>query len=1033
MHGLLANDSDPNGKTLTAVLNTGPSSGSLSLHADGSFTYTPNHNFLGTDSFTYFASDGTGETLATATIDVTPPAPIVVPQSYSVGHDRLLIVDATHGLLAGDSNTDPDGGPLVVNGVLSQPQNGTVTVDSTGSFTYQPNGHFFGPDSFTYFVADGFIETLATANITVTEQAPAVVAESYDAVNNAILRVDAAHGLLLNDSDPDGDALFVNGVQNQPKNGTVTVNTDGSFTYLPNAHSSGPDSFTYFVSDGLIATLATATINVSPVRHFHVIKGYISGATVFADANGNGQLDAGEASAMTDTSGGFTLTGGSGPLIALGGTDTSTGLQFRGELTAPADSTVVTPLTTLLNDLPSDPAAQPKILAALGLSPSLDLETLDPIAAAKAGDLAGAAAEVAAAKIYDTVSLIASTLSGVGANFMTAVQDSFAALAAAIEGAVLDLGNTSAVTALVNSVAQTEHVTLPPGAAVDLASVIAAGNSALDHVVNTDQTCDALLADTTAIELIMQGAGSSAFAQAAANPASLPATTGLFMGANLANLITQAQQQVQNPGQSVGPVAFNGSGSTDEDTVLSGSVAAIDLNGDSVSYALNGTAPAGLSFHPDGTFSFDPRTAFDYLAAGETASVSFQFTATDGQTLSNVATETITISGRNDPPGIDAAHSKVAGTVTELPLTTGSPTIDKAAGTIAFSDPDTTDRPTATIDTANQTIAYTDSGGHSRGLTPSQISAIEDGFHFAVEPGNTNSGQVDWSYSVADSALDFLGAGETVALTTPVVIDDHHGGTVTQDVTIRIVGANDNPQATADSNGVARGASLAVSATKGVLANDSDPDIHDHLAVGAADGMAANVGHAIKGAYGSLTLDSDGSYVYTANNGSLPSQIVAQDKFTYTVSDGHGGTDTSTLTIVVSDPGTRYLSGENTILVGGNGKNVLDGSGGHDVLIGSNGPDVLIGGGGDVLTGGHGADTFVFRPNFGLNTITDFDVHNDVIQFDKSIFHSVSDVLAHLSDSCGGALITDGRGDSITFQDVTAAQLVKHSDAFHLV
>ena len=68
-------------------------------------------------------------------------------------------------------------------------------------------------------------------------------------------------------------------------------------------------------------------------------------------------------------------------------------------------------------------------------------------------------------------------------------------------------------------------------------------------------------------------------------------------------------------------------------------------------------------------------------------------------------------------------------------------------------------------------------------------------------------------------------------------------------------------------------------------------NIHDHLVVGAFNGSAGNVGHSIKGAYGSLTLNSDGSYVYTANKGSLPSQIVAQDKFTYTASDGHGGTD----------------------------------------------------------------------------------------------------------------------------------------------
>jgi VCBS repeat-containing protein len=70
-HGVLANDSDVDSDKLTAVPNTAPSFGSLSLNPDGSFTYTPNHHFVGTDSFTYFASDGSSETLATATINVS--------------------------------------------------------------------------------------------------------------------------------------------------------------------------------------------------------------------------------------------------------------------------------------------------------------------------------------------------------------------------------------------------------------------------------------------------------------------------------------------------------------------------------------------------------------------------------------------------------------------------------------------------------------------------------------------------------------------------------------------------------------------------------------------------------------------------------------------------------------------------------------------------------------------------------------------------------------------------------------------------
>jgi Ca2+-binding RTX toxin-like protein len=88
---------------------------------------------------------------------------------------------------------------------------------------------------------------------------------------------------------------------------------------------------------------------------------------------------------------------------------------------------------------------------------------------------------------------------------------------------------------------------------------------------------------------------------------------------------------------------------------------------------------------------------------------------------------------------------------------------------------------------------------------------------------------------------------------------------------------------------------------------------------------------------------------------------------------------------------------------------------------------------GDKLTGGSGPDTFLFRPNFGANTITDFNVNIDSIQFDKSIFPGVSDVLAHTADSVSGAVISDGHGDTITLTGVTLAQLQAHQSDFHLV
>ena len=127
-----------------------------------------------------------------------------------------------------------------------------------------------------------------------------------------------------------------------------------------------------------------------------VIDGYLSGATVFIDVNGNGQLDTGEPSTTTDAQGNYTLPGGvAGTIIAFGGTDISTGLEFKGALKAPSGSTVVTPLTTLVTDLVAREGsvanAEAAVFRAMGLA-SLDsginLLTFDPVAAAQSTDAA---------------------------------------------------------------------------------------------------------------------------------------------------------------------------------------------------------------------------------------------------------------------------------------------------------------------------------------------------------------------------------------------------------------------------------------------------------------------------------------------------------------------------------------------------------------------------------------------------------------------------------------------------------------------
>jgi VCBS repeat-containing protein len=251
----------------------------------------------------------------------------------------------------------------------------------------------------------------------------------------------------------------------------------------------------------------------------------------------------------------------------------------------------------------------------------------------------------------------------------------------------------------------------------------------------------------------------------------------------------------------------------------------------------------------------------------------------------------------NQPPSIDVTQSVVDGTISELPNVTSNPAVDSTSGFIAFSDPDLNDRPTASVDIAHETLVYQDSSGAMFTLSPAQTAALESGFLIVPEVGNTNTGKIDWGYTIPDSTLDFLGAGEHVTLTVPLVFDDHNGGTVTQDVVVTINGADDAPTAVPDSASIQKGGT----ATGNVLANDSDPDIHDTLHVTQVNGLSANVGQPIKGQDGTLTLGADGSYTYQASQNAKPG---SHDQFSYTIDDGHGGTASSLINLAISAAGT---------------------------------------------------------------------------------------------------------------------------------
>jgi VCBS repeat-containing protein len=164
----LSNDTDKDGNALTAALKSGPANGTVKLAADGTYTYAAKAGFVGSDTFTYTASDGKASSSATVSISVAAvpnTAPVAVADAVSV----VGTATGTGNVLSND--IDPEGGKLTAS-LASGAANGTVTLAADGSFTYVAKAGYAGSDSFTYSASDGKASSTSTVSVTVTAPTP---------------------------------------------------------------------------------------------------------------------------------------------------------------------------------------------------------------------------------------------------------------------------------------------------------------------------------------------------------------------------------------------------------------------------------------------------------------------------------------------------------------------------------------------------------------------------------------------------------------------------------------------------------------------------------------------------------------------------------------------------------------------------------------------------------------------------------------------------------------------------------------------
>jgi uncharacterized repeat protein (TIGR03803 family)/VCBS repeat-containing protein len=251
---------DPNSDPLTFTLVSNGAKGTASVAPDGSYTYTPNLNQTGTDSFTFRANNGTMDTnIATVSVTITPvnDAPVATNGTATTPPGTQV---------AGTLNaTDVDSSVLTFS-IVTNGAKGTaaVTNATTGAYTYTAQATASGTDTFTFKASDGALDSNgATITVTIAGNAPPV------ASNSALsTKEDRAGSGRLSAADPEGQPLTFSIVSN-PSKGTVTLTspTMGRFTYTPQPDVNGTDTFTFRASDGLaFSSPATVTVTITALN-----------------------------------------------------------------------------------------------------------------------------------------------------------------------------------------------------------------------------------------------------------------------------------------------------------------------------------------------------------------------------------------------------------------------------------------------------------------------------------------------------------------------------------------------------------------------------------------------------------------------------------------------------------------------------------------------------------------------------------------------------------------------------------------------
>ncbi|HIF9381380.1 TPA: Ig-like domain-containing protein [Photobacterium damselae] len=882
---------DVDGDSLTFKPGNNPENGSVTINADGSWEYVPNPDFNGEDSFTVVVDDGNGGTdTITVTVNVTPVNDAPVGEDVTAETQEETAV--TGQLIA----TDVDGDNLTFK-PGSDPTNGSVTVNPDGSWEYVPNPDFNGEDSFTVVVDDGNGGTdtiTVTVNVTPVNDAP--VGENVSAETQEETAVTGQ----LTATDVDGDNLtFKPG--NNPENGSVTINADGSWEYVPNPDFNGEDSFTVVVDDGNGGTdTITVTVNVTPVNDAPV--GENVSAETQEDTAVTGQLTA------TDVDGdNLTFKPGSNPengsvtINADGSWEYVPNPDFNGEDSftvvvddgnGGTDTITVTVNVTPVNDAPvgeNVSAETQEETAVTGQLTATDVDgdnlTFKPGTNPENGSVIvnpdGSWEYVPNPDFNgeDSFTVVVDDGNGGSDTITLTVNVTPVNDAPVGENVSAETQEETAVTGQLTATdVDGDNLTFKPGTNPENGQVTVNADGSWEYVPNPDFNGE----DSFTV-VVDDGNGGSDTITVTVN-------------------VTPVNDA---------PVGENVSAETQEDTAVTGQLTATDVDGDNLTFK-PGTNPenGSVTINVDGLWEYVPNPDFN----GED---SFTVVVDDGNGGTDTITVTVNVTPVNDAPiGDDVTaetqeETAVTGQLTATDVDgdnltfkpgtnpeNGSVTINTDGSWEYVPNPDFNGEDSFTVvvddgnggsDTITLTVNVTPVNDAPVGENVSaetqeetavtgQLTATDvDGDNLTFKPGSDpTNGSVtvnpDGSWEYVPNT-DFNGEDSFT-----VVVDDGNGGTDTITVTVNVTPVNDAPVG----ENVSAETQEETAVTGQLTATDVD-----------GDNLTFKPGNNPEN--GSVTINADGSWEYVPNP-----EFNGEDSFTVVVDDGNGGSDTITVTVNVT-------------------------------------------------------------------------------------------------------------------------------------